>query len=96
MSASSENEVVHAVAHVSGLVQGVGYRWWTRYRAGERGVHGSAVNLADSRVEVHLEGDRTAVEALLVELGRGPGTARVSGVDVSWQPPSGLTGFDIG
>lgn len=96
MSASSEGEIVHAVAHVSGRVQGVGYRWWTMYRAAEAGLRGSAVNLPDSRVEVHLEGPREAVEAMLVDLGRGPGSARVAAVDVSWQAPSGVTGFDIG
>lgn len=96
MSAPSANEVVHAVALVSGRVQGVGFRWWTMHRARELGVHGSAVNLPDGRVEVHAEGVRTAVDTLLVDLAQGPRSARVSAVDTTWEHPRTLRGFDVG
>lgn len=96
MSAPSANEVVHAVARVSGRVQGVGFRWWTMHRARELGVSGSAVNLPDGRVEVHVEGVRTAVDTLLVDLARGPASARVASVDTTFASPQGLSGFDVG
>jgi acylphosphatase len=63
---------VRLTALVKGRVQGVGFRWWTRTRALELGLVGSATNLADGRVEVVAEGPREAVEALLASL-RGPG-----------------------
>ena len=47
---------------VSGLVQGVGFRWWTRSRARELGLLGWARNLDDGRVEVVAEGSRAAVD----------------------------------
>ena len=59
-------------AHVSGQVQGVGFRWWTRARALELGLAGSATNLTDGRVEIVAEGPAPALRALVAQL-RGPG-----------------------
>ena len=79
---------------VAGHVQGVGFRWWTRARALELGLVGSATNLPDGRVEVVAEGGRDAC-ARLAELLRGPGApGRVSRVGCWWSDSrGGLTGF---
>ena len=61
-------DAVRMTAWVHGFVQGVGFRWWTRSRALELGLVGSASNLADGRVEVVVEGTREACEALLTQL----------------------------
>lgn len=53
-------------------MQGVGLRWWTRARALELGLAGSATNLQDGRVEVVAEGPEPALRALVALL-RGPG-----------------------
>lgn len=81
-------------AWVHGRVQGVGFRWWTRARALELGLVGSATNLADGRVEVVAEGSRHACERLL-DLLRAPGTPGwVEHVAELWSPPKGdLRGF---
>ncbi|MGI8679728.1 MAG: acylphosphatase [Jatrophihabitans sp.] len=60
-------------AFVHGQVQGVGFRWWTRARALELGLAGSATNLADGRVQVVAEGPRRLCIALREAL-TGPGT----------------------
>ncbi|HEX2902097.1 MAG TPA: acylphosphatase [Jatrophihabitans sp.] len=81
-------------AWVHGQVQGVGFRWWTRARALELGLVGSATNLADGRVEVVAEGPRPACERLLAALqsGRTPGT--VAHVAARWsEARGGLHGF---
>lgn len=78
-------------AFVKGQVQGVGFRWWTRARALELGLHGSATNLSDGRVEVVAEGAEAACRALLRQLGSGPG--RVDFVADRWGPPRGEQGF---
>lgn len=76
-------------AHVSGRVQGVGFRWWTRARALELGLVGSATNRPDGRVEVVAEGTREACEALLAAL-RGDGApGRVDAVVAQWGAPRG-------
>jgi len=64
----------------SGLVQGVGYRFFARRAAERLGVAGYAKNLRDGRVEVYAVGTSDALEALYTQLGRGPQTAQVSGV----------------
>ena len=78
-------------AFVKGQVQGVGFRWWTRARALELGLAGTATNLADGRVEVVAEGSEAACRALLGLLPGGPG--RVDYVAERWSSPRGETGF---
>ncbi|HEX5497141.1 MAG TPA: acylphosphatase [Mycobacteriales bacterium] len=81
-------------AWVHGRVQGVGFRWWTRSRAMELGLVGSATNLDDGRVEVVAEGSESRCRSLLADL-RGPSApGRVRCVVESWSPARGaLSGF---
>ncbi|WP_106398018.1 acylphosphatase [Actinocorallia populi] len=84
---------VRLTAWVRGRVQDVGFRWWTRARALELGLVGSASNLRDGRVEVVAEGGRPACENLL-ELLRSAGTpGHVTGVTELW---SGARGGKVG
>lgn len=64
-----------------GLVQGVGFRWWTTHQARELDVPGYVRNLADGSVEVEAEGSREAVAELRSRLEAGPGHARVDRVE---------------
>lgn len=80
---------------ISGIVQGVGFRFFTERVARRLGVSGFACNLPDGRVEVVVEGPRVAVEALMAEVRRGPGGAAVRDVTVAWEQPAGITGFSI-
>ncbi|PXY27098.1 acylphosphatase [Prauserella muralis] len=87
-------EVTRLTAWVHGMVQGVGFRWWTRSRALELGLVGSAANLADGRVEVIAEGPRDNCERLLEALRSGESPGRVDHVAERWSPArGGLTGF---
>ena len=83
------------VALVSGHVQGVNYRNYARGKARELGIHGSAENLPDGRVEVIAEGEAEDLAAFLDFLRRGPRLARVSDLEVSYSEPTGLDGFNI-
>ena len=62
---------VRLTAFVHGYVQGVGFRWFTRTKAMELGLVGSATNLVDGRVEVVVEGPREACLDLLAWLRSG-------------------------
>lgn len=62
---------------VSGLVQGVGFRYFTRQQAQRLGLKGRATNLADGRVEVVVEGSEEVVVKMLDWLKSGPSSARV-------------------
>ena len=65
-------------AYVSGRVQGVWFRAFTREQAQARGVTGWARNLPDGRVEVMLEGTEADVNAVLDTLRQGPPLAQVT------------------
>ncbi|MDT7920164.1 MAG: acylphosphatase [Meiothermus sp.] len=78
---------------VSGHVQGVGYRYFTRKKAFELGLSGYAENLPDGRVEVVAEGERADLEHLIHHLRQGPRGAKVEHLDVQWSEATGLKGF---
>jgi acylphosphatase len=88
-----QEDRVRLTAFVHGRVQGVGFRWWTRARALELGLSGSATNVSGGRVQVVAEGPRAACDRLL-ELLRG----RTSPGDVAlvveqFGAPRGEIGF---
>jgi acylphosphatase len=72
-------------------VQGVFYRQSTAMEAARLGLAGTVRNVADGSVEVVAEGERGAVEALVAWCGRGPPSARVEGVEVAPEAPTGDT-----
>lgn len=85
-------------AFVSGRVQGVGFRWWTRSRALELGLSGYAKNLQDGRVEVVAEGEQGDVDKLLALLEEQPTSTdrpgEVTAVVPQYSEPKGATGFE--
>ena len=82
--------------HVTGHVQGVGFRWWTQQHAQRLGLHGYVRNLSDGSVEVQASGSSDSLAQLHALLLRGPSGARVRGVVVSHFPDSHLPdGFRI-
>jgi acylphosphatase len=80
---------------VTGLVQGVFFRAWTRDQARELGVAGWVRNCADGSVEAHVEGEAGAVEELVNLLREGPPGARVDHVEVETADPEGLSTFEV-
>lgn len=65
---------------ISGMVQGVGFRYFAMRAAERLGVAGYAKNLRDSRVEVYAIGDQQTLANFRTELERGPQGALVSSV----------------
>jgi acylphosphatase len=91
---TNTDAAVRLTAWVSGRVQGVGFRWWTRCRALELELVGEARNLADRRVAVVAEGDRRACEQLLVALRHDATPGRIDEVVVQWgEARGGFSGF---
>ena len=81
---------------VTGRVQGVAYRAWTRAVASAQGIRGWVRNRDDGSVEALLAGPEEAVKAMLTAMGEGPGAARVTDV---WtepgDPAAAPAGFEI-
>jgi len=84
---------VRLIAFVHGQVQGVGFRWWTRSRALELGLTGSATNLPAGRVQVVAEGSRSSCEQLLERLRSGNTPGSVVLVIEQYAAPRGEIGF---
>lgn len=63
---------------LSGCVQGVGFRWFTRRVAQDLGVAGRVRNLPDGRVEVEAAGAPERLDAFRERLRQGPPGARVT------------------
>ncbi len=76
----SEGVEMRRSYRVEGVVQGVGFRMWTRSEARALGLRGWVKNLPDGAVEVHAGGEAESVEALEARLASGPPAARVSEV----------------
>lgn len=88
------NQQLHA--WVSGIVQGVGYRYFVIEKALALGLRGYVRNTSNGDVEVLAQGTRSALEQLLTLLRQGPSAAEVSEVHINWEQPSEyLSGFHI-
>ncbi len=73
---------------VSGLVQGVGYRYFAMRKANTYRINGFAKNLIDGRVEVVAEGSRSMVDQFVSDLKVGPMSAHVTDVRIEWDNPA--------
>lgn len=92
----SEPDIVRVDIWVHGYVQRVGFRWWTRCRALEIGLVGSATNKQDGRVHIVAEGPREGCEALVAALRGGTTPGRVDVVVENYRKARGnLTEFSI-
>lgn len=79
---------MRAVTIVSGLVQGVGYRYFIYRHAVQLGLVGTVKNLFDGSVEIVAEGEKGSINALIDEAKIGPRSAHVKNIKVAWEEPS--------
>ncbi len=68
---------------VSGMVQGVFYRAFTRDKAKGLEINGWVRNIPGGGVEAVLEGERQKIGELLAMMKTGPTSAMVSGIELS-------------
>ena len=81
---------------ITGKVQGVGFRYFTKQNATKLGVHGYAKNLPSGKVEVVAEGDKATLDEFVKILWKGPPASRVEDLKVEARPHSGeYTAFGI-
>ena len=85
-----------AHTRISGMVQGVFFRYETQALAEEIGVRGWVRNTPDNKVEAVFEGEREKVEQMLDFCRKGPPGARVIDVEVKWESYKGeFSSFNI-
>ena len=87
--------VIARHVRVTGQVQGVFYRGWTKDQADELGVVGWVRNQQDGSVEAYLCGEAEAVAALIERMRRGPPAARVAGIEADDVDPAPIDGFTV-
>lgn len=80
---------------ISGRVQGVFYRAFTKDVADSLKLKGWVRNLRDGRVEAVFEGEEETILKAIEKCKQGPPYSRVDNVEVIWEEPEGLSGFAI-
>ena len=78
--------MVCAYVRVTGMVQGVGYRYFAMREAHLFGITGYVKNKADGSVELEVEGENEIIEKFRSILQRGPGYSTVDEVEISYRP----------
>jgi acylphosphatase len=81
------------VVNVTGRVQGVSFRAWTKSQADARGLAGWVRNEADGSVSALIEGPAEAVEGMLEAFEKGPALARVDTVSTMPGAPTDTREF---
>lgn len=73
---------VHAL--ITGIVQGVAFRYYTQREATSLGLEGWVRNLPDGSVELEAQGPKEKLKALLSWCRKGPPSASVDDLLVNW------------
>lgn len=81
---------------ITGMVQGVGYRFFTRSQARALDLNGWVCNRNDGSVEVHVEGVNNSLDDFEQLLKQGPSTVHVDEVKrIPAKDRDRLTEFEI-
>lgn len=81
--------------YISGIVQGVGFRYFVSREARALDLTGYAKNLADGRVEVLAVGSRESLDDLASALHKGAPLSQVRSVDEQEAAPEEWAGFHV-
>lgn len=96
MTDTPADEAPTAVRYLlTGRVQGVGFRHFTRTRARQLGVRGTVANLPDGRVEIHAAADSDTLARFEQEIRQGPPAGRVDDVERTPAEDAGWDGFRV-
>jgi acylphosphatase len=87
---------VRAHIWVSGIVQGVDFRYFTFQEAREKNVSGWIRNTVDGGIEAVFEGEKEDVEKMIDFCSKGPLGSHVEGIEVKKEKFKGEFGdFEI-
>ena len=81
---------------VSGMVQGVGFRYFAYRTATRMSLNGWVKNLTHGEVEIEVEGPKGIIESFIKELPVGNPSAVVRNIEVDWKKTAGqYSSFEI-
>ena len=85
---------VHII--ITGVVTGVGFRWWLKKEAEKRSIYGFVKNRTEDEVEAVLLGEDKNVDELIKLVRKGPSSARVENLSIqNYQKEYLRKSFDI-
>jgi acylphosphatase len=87
------DDITALMVNVTGRVQGVSFRAWTKTEADARGLSGWVRNEADGSVSALIQGPADAVAEMLDAFGTGPALARVDAVSTMPGAPTDMREF---
>ncbi|PIY95140.1 MAG: acylphosphatase [Candidatus Levybacteria bacterium CG_4_10_14_0_8_um_filter_35_23] len=70
---------------ISGFVQGVGYRQFTKKTSLGLDLKGWVKNIDEGRVEVLFSGSKESIKRAIKACRKGPFLARVKNIDIEWE-----------
>lgn len=89
------DEILRYKIHVTGHVQGVGFRWSAAREARNLGIKGYIKNLSDGSVYIEAEGSLIQLTSFVEWCRKGTGFGFVESVKVDIIPPANYTDFRI-
>lgn len=81
--------------YISGRVQGVGFRAFTRNQAAAFNIKGWVKNLSDGRVELVIQGEKNDVREMINKVKEGPSFARVDDIEINDEKVEKFNDFKI-
>ncbi len=76
---------MRAILHVTGIVQGVGFRPLVYRLAKKYHFNGYILNMGNFGVKIELEGEKTPIEQFIKELSNyGSAITRIDNIDIEW------------
>jgi acylphosphatase len=91
---SMETKLLYKI-HVSGHVQGVGFRWSAVREARNREIKGFVKNLSDGSVYIEAEGYPEQLAIFVEWCRKGPGRGYIESVTIDTFPPVNYSDFRI-
>lgn len=75
--------MIHADITIKGVVQGVGFRYYTVQSARTYGVKGFVKNQPNGDVYCEVEGEQKVLKLFIKQLNIGPALSRVTSINVN-------------
>ena len=81
---------------ITGVVTGVGFRWWLKKEAEKRRIYGFVKNRTENEVETALFGHEKDVDDILKLCRKGPPSSNVKSIKIeNYQQEYSKKSFDI-
>jgi acylphosphatase len=83
------------ILKITGRVQKVSFRYYTRKTAQELGVSGFVKNETDGSVYIEAEGEEEILDKFMLWCHKGPNWARVDHINIQASQVLGYEGFEV-